>query len=135
MLPYIRLRLRNFNRKGTDSNRLPSAHNSDPFKDEFVSNHRATIDECDFLGHLSNSSYPKNLDIARMKYSTGRLADFMLDGGWVPLGSTSFVFHNEIPILSKYTITSRIETWDEKWLCEFQLMGKKSKSVRLITAF
>lgn len=122
MLPFLRLRFDNIKRRRRaieSNNHIPSANELNPFQDQFTSVFRATIDECDFMGHLSNSSYPKNLDFARMQYSSDRLADFMLDGGWVPLGSTSFVFHNEIPILSKYKITSRIETWDDKWLCEY----------------
>lgn len=124
MLPVFRVKFRAY-RQGSNPNKLPSAHGRNPFEDRFTSKHRATLDECDFMGHLSNSSYPKNLDLARMNYSTDRLADFMLDGGWVPLGSTSFVFHNEIPILSEYMITSRIETWDDKWLCECRLINQK----------
>ncbi|PWN31936.1 uncharacterized protein FA14DRAFT_181858 [Meira miltonrushii] len=136
MLPFLHLRLTS-SKRVSDPNRLPSAHGRNPFEDRFTSKHRATIDECDFMGHLSNSSYPKNLDLARMNYSSDRLADFMLDGGWVPLGSTSFVFHNEIPLLSEYTITSRIETWDDKWLYlrnEFTGKSKKGDNILFCTS-
>lgn len=91
----------------------------DPFADSFSMRFKATIDECDFMGHLSNSSYPKNLDIARSNYATRCLLLFSADGGWIALGSVTFQFLREIPVLARYEIRSSIQTWDDKWLCEW----------------
>lgn len=100
-----------------------SAEGCDPFTDTLIWHHRATIDDCDFCGHLSNSSYPRNLDVARMYFAANRLADFLADGGWIPLASTSFTFHNEIPIMARYRIEMRIESWSDKWLCMYLVWG------------
>lgn len=95
----------------------PKCQDLSPFEISFSSRHKATLDECDFMGHLSNSSYPKNLDIARSRFAANALATFYRDDGWTPLAATTFVFHNEIPLMAEYCINSRIETWDEKWFC------------------
>lgn len=144
MTPYWRLRFRDFRSRSfyqSNSNsadrksfeRIPSAQGCDPFEDQFTFKRRATLDECDFMGHLSNSAYPKNLDLARMQFSVNRLADFMLDGGWIALGSTSFQFHHEIPLLAKYKIVSRIETWNDKWLfVRNEYRGKTRKGEHIL---
>lgn len=139
MTPYWRLRFRDLRSRYKQKNfqRIPSAQGCDPFEDQFTFKRRATLDECDFMGHLSNSAYPKNLDLARMQFCVNRLADFMLDGGWVALGSTSFVYHNEIPILAKYKIINRIESWDDKWLFlrnEFRGKNRRGENILYCTS-
>jgi acyl-CoA thioesterase FadM len=117
--------------------RVLSAQGCDPFDDIWTWRHHATIDDCDFMGHLSNSSYPKNLDVARMEFAAHRLADFMKDGGWIALGSSSFQFHREIPVLARYSIVSRIETWNDKWLYmknEFRGKSKRDENVVFCTS-
>ncbi|KAH9035170.1 hypothetical protein EDB83DRAFT_2525126 [Lactarius deliciosus] len=51
-------------------------------------------DDCDYNWHLSNSSYPKFLDLAR----------------------THFQFLREIPMFARYEVRSQIVGWDHKWL-------------------
>lgn len=76
----------------------------------------ATLDECDWNGHLSNSSYSKSLDYTRMAHNSPRFLKMYYDGGWVALGGSGFNFHREIPLLARYTIQMSIEAWDDKWL-------------------
>lgn len=97
--------------------RLPSP-GKDIFDEVYESHHVASIDECDFNGHLSNSSYPKNFDYARVDFATNRFIKGGMDGGWVALGGTSFRFLKEIPMGKKYTVRCRIHTWDNKWACK-----------------
>ncbi|CBQ70833.1 conserved hypothetical protein [Sporisorium reilianum SRZ2] len=94
--------------------RLPLGR--DIFED--ISSHHfiATLDECDWNGHLSNSSYSKSLDFTRMAHNSPRFLKMYYDGGWVALGGSAFNFHREIPLLAKYTIRMSIEAWDDKWL-------------------
>lgn len=92
---------------------------TDLFEDHFTtSEFTATIDECDFNGHLSNSSYPKNFDLARTEFATKRFLRGTLDGAWMALGGTQFRFLHEIAVGSKYRVRMRIMGWDDKWCCE-----------------
>lgn len=92
---------------------------TDLFDDHFTtSEFTATIDECDFNGHLSNSSYPKNFDLARTEFATSRFLRGTLDGAWMALGGTQFRFLHEIAVGSKYRVRMRLMGWDDKWCCE-----------------
>ncbi|KAJ3483365.1 hypothetical protein NLI96_g6374 [Meripilus lineatus] len=88
----------------------------DPFKVMVTQKFWAGPDDCDFLGHLSNSSYAKNLDIARMKVCIINLRPFMLEGGWMPLAGADYAFISEIRLFSHYEVRSKVASWDEKWL-------------------
>ncbi|EMD40440.1 hypothetical protein CERSUDRAFT_111045 [Gelatoporia subvermispora B] len=107
----------------------------DPWKRVSVHKGWASPDDCDFLGHLSNSCYAKvrmelvlyadhslrlamakNLDHARIKICVSNVAPFMLEGGWMPLGGADYLFVSEIPIFSHYEIRSKVASWDDKWL-------------------
>lgn len=90
----------------------------DPFVESYSMSFQATVDDCDFMGHLSNSCYPKSLDISRSHFAADILLQFASDGGYVPLASTSFKFVKEISFLAKYTIRSDVYAWGEKWFCK-----------------
>ncbi len=50
---------------------------------DFSDHHfRATLDECDWNGHLSNSSYSRSLDYSRMAHNSPRVLKVYYDGGW-----------------------------------------------------
>lgn len=76
----------------------------------------ATLDECDWNGHLSNSSYSKSLDYTRMAHNSPRFLKMYYDGGWVALGGSAFNFHREVPMMARYDVRMSIEAWDDKWL-------------------
>ncbi|KAF9970892.1 hypothetical protein BGZ73_006259 [Actinomortierella ambigua] len=78
---------------------------------------RVWFDDMDLNIHLSNSSYNKMLDYARIELCC------RLFPGWqsrhhfdMRLAQTVCFFKAEVPKFSKYTITSRVFTWDDKWI-------------------
>ncbi|CAE7085824.1 unnamed protein product [Rhizoctonia solani] len=77
---------------------------------------RATLDDCDWSGHLSNSSYAKNLDPARMNMLLSWFPAFFNDGGMAALGAAHYQFIREIPINKQYEIRLSIATWEDKWV-------------------
>ncbi|KAF5371328.1 hypothetical protein D9758_004223 [Tetrapyrgos nigripes] len=92
---------------------------------------RATIDECDYRLHLSNSSYPKIVDCARFKIAVETCPQFLRVGGHIALAATHFYFIREIPVLAPYEIHLSLGSWDHKWiyaLCRFYTKNKSSKS-------
>lgn len=88
----------------------------DIFEDMSSYSFLATLDECDWNSHLSNSSYSRSLDCARMAHNVPRFIKMFSDGGSVALGGSGFSFHREIPMLARYTIRMSVEAWDDKWL-------------------
>lgn len=81
--------------------------------------------ECDLNGHKSDSTYNTDLDINRLHLlvtffkavlspqssnttGLGKLS--------IPLGGVSVIFKAEIKPYERYVISSRILTWDDKWL-------------------
>ncbi|KAF9586577.1 hypothetical protein BGW38_001822 [Lunasporangiospora selenospora] len=114
----------------------------------FVKNHRLTepsvglletakyhsrvwFDDLDLNIHLNNSSYNKVMDYARIDLCT------RLFPGWqyrhkfdMCLAQTVLFFKAEVPRFSKYTITSRIFTWDDKWIWMQHRFSIKRKTSR-----
>ncbi|EPQ31819.1 uncharacterized protein PFL1_00018 [Pseudozyma flocculosa PF-1] len=87
----------------------------DVFDDRVVEHFKVGFDDGDFLGHLSNSCYPKNLDYVRMSYAMQRLPVFARDGGWTALAAIQFKFLREIPIGKRYSVRVGVLGWDDKW--------------------
>ncbi|KAJ7485010.1 hypothetical protein B0H11DRAFT_1861802 [Mycena galericulata] len=110
----------------------------DPFGVVVTLNQRAGPDDCDFLGHLSNSAYAKNLDEARMKLCIENLRPFMMAGGWMPLAGADYAYVSEIPLLAKYQIRTRVAGFDNKWVyvhSEFVTTpGKPKDTMKAVTA-
>lgn len=87
----------------------------DIFTDRFRMVLRATPDDCDWNGHMSNSSYPRSLDHPRIAFFSSRFLRVHFDGGHWALGGSNFIFHREIPFMAKYEVECSIGGWDEKW--------------------
>ncbi|KAF9437140.1 hypothetical protein BGZ76_001850 [Entomortierella beljakovae] len=90
---------------------------------------RVWFDDLDLNIHLNNSSYNKMMDFARIDMCT------RLFPGWkhtrdfdVCLAQTVLFFKAEVPRFSKYTITSRVFTWDDKWIWAQHRFSIKRKS-------
>ena len=62
----------------------------DPIAFELVEKRWAGPDDCDFNAHLSNSSYPKMLDEARLRAALKICPTFFRAGGWIPLAGASW---------------------------------------------
>ncbi|GAB1524485.1 hypothetical protein RhiTH_007639 [Rhizoctonia solani] len=75
----------------------------------------ATLDDCDWIGHLSNSSYAKNLDPARMNMLLSWFPAFFNDGGMAALGAAHYQYIKEIPMNRRYEIRLSIGAWEDKW--------------------
>ncbi|KAF8060216.1 hypothetical protein FPV67DRAFT_1513845 [Lyophyllum atratum] len=89
---------------------------SDPLKYVIKYNSWASLDESDFNGHLSNSSYAKTMDAARFKSALAMFPRFFGAGGWIALAATHYNFIREIPMLASYEVRLTVGTWDHKWL-------------------
>ncbi|CAO1617649.1 unnamed protein product [Parajaminaea phylloscopi] len=77
---------------------------------------RATPDDCDWMMHLSNSSYFKNLDFARTSLLFPHFYRFYSEGGTLFLGGSTIHYHREIPLGKPYEIRCELASWDDKWL-------------------
>ncbi|CAO1628205.1 unnamed protein product [Sympodiomycopsis kandeliae] len=88
----------------------------DLFEEWVYTDEVAGFDDCDYMGHVSNSSYPRLLDFARTKLMLPHFYRFHSDGGRVFLGGSSFHFHREIPLGSRFEIALRVVSWDDKWV-------------------
>jgi len=98
----------------------------DPFRMVIRYGSWASLDECDFNGHLSNSSYAKTLDAARFKAALGMFPMFFRAGGWMPLAVTHYHFIREIPMLAFYEVRTSVAAWDQKWLYIISKCVRKS---------
>ncbi|KOH00418.1 uncharacterized protein DI49_1128 [Saccharomyces eubayanus] len=75
--------------------------------------------ECDFYFHKSNSTYFEELDISRGGLMCKIFQKLMLNSKHYPYIPVANVFTNflkEIKPFQKYSVTSRIICWDEKWI-------------------
>ncbi|EGN91776.1 hypothetical protein SERLA73DRAFT_192050 [Serpula lacrymans var. lacrymans S7.3] len=99
-----------------------------PFEMTTVYKTWASLDESDFNGHLSNSSYAKTLDAARFKTALASFPAFFRSGGWMALGATHYHFIREIPMFARYEVRVTIGGWDNKWIyviCRFVSKSQK----------
>ncbi|KIK53890.1 hypothetical protein GYMLUDRAFT_232610 [Collybiopsis luxurians FD-317 M1] len=98
-----------------------------PFEFRTLYKTSVTLDESDFNIHMSNSSYPKVLDCARMKAAMELFPQFLRVGGVIPLSSTHFHFVKELPAFARYELRLSIGAWDEKWMYVVGRFVTKSK--------
>ncbi|KAH7920206.1 hypothetical protein BV22DRAFT_1122897 [Leucogyrophana mollusca] len=89
---------------------------TNPFEMTIVHKSWAGIDDSDYNGHLSNSSYAKTLDAARCKIVLKSFPAFTRSKGWLALGSTHYHFIREIPMFANYEVRLTIGAWDHKWM-------------------
>ncbi|KAJ4213382.1 hypothetical protein NW760_015142 [Fusarium oxysporum] len=99
------------------SSRLTSRHLFLPS----IVNARPTLSECDFNLHKSNSTYFTDLDVARSHLSGILFAPIFF--GSTPLGrcnlvvgAVSCVFRKEIKPYQPYELSTKVVSWDEKWI-------------------
>ncbi|KAF9939669.1 hypothetical protein BGZ65_009809 [Modicella reniformis] len=78
---------------------------------------RVWFDDLDLNIHLNNSSYNKMMDFARIDVCTRLFPGWQVTHKFdMCLAQTVLFFKAEVPRFSKYTVTSRIFTWDDKWI-------------------
>ncbi len=73
--------------------------------------------DCDLNFHLNNGRYLALMDLGRMSLvaRNGMLGTFVRRRWNAVVGAAQIEFLKEIPILSRYTLTTRIVGWDPKW--------------------
>ncbi|CUS23874.1 LAQU0S12e01970g1_1 [Lachancea quebecensis] len=79
----------------------------------------ASLFECDFYLHKSNSTYFEELDISRTDLMTKIFQKLFLDSKRMPYVPVANVFTNflkEIKPFQPYEVRSCIFCWDEKWI-------------------
>lgn len=74
------------------------------------------LSDTDFNGHMTASTYERNLDYARMRAACICFPSVLEAKGWLGLGRSRFVFVKEIPLHAEYEIRINIGGWDDKWL-------------------
>ncbi|KAF8636053.1 hypothetical protein AX17_003837 [Amanita inopinata Kibby_2008] len=104
-----------------------------PIKTTVLYKSWASIDDCDFNGHLSNSSYAKTCDAARFKAALQMFPMFFRAGGWMALAATQYDFIREIPMFASYEVRVKLHAWDQKWVyivCKFVTKPKKKRTIK-----
>lgn len=90
---------------------------ANPFELVTVYRRWASIDDVDMFGmHLSNSSYAKALDSARLRVMWKAFPAWSVSRGVIALGATHYHFIREIPIFARYEVRISIAAWDQKWV-------------------
>jgi len=89
--------------------------NADPWEVISITKAYAGIDDCDWRGHLSNSSYVKALDTSRMRWCMHVAPAVFEDDAWTPIAGAQYQFIKEIPRFSEYEIRTVIGSWEDKW--------------------
>ncbi|KAF7722626.1 hypothetical protein EC973_002898 [Apophysomyces ossiformis] len=93
--------------------------NPDPLFSVVSLNHRCYWDDIDYNQHMNNSTYNKNLDFSRIYLLYTILPRVMMEPDHHIFAHNAGVltlFKKEIAPLQRYTIQSRIWTWNNKWL-------------------
>lgn len=94
--------------------------------------------ECDMFLHKSNSTYFTELDIVRTD-ALCRLFGKFFDqyalkynsAPYIPVAAVQATFKKEIKPYARYDVTSRVLSWDDKWLfllSKFTLPGQKNRT-------
>ncbi|KAG6333978.1 hypothetical protein ID866_5114 [Astraeus odoratus] len=90
---------------------------ANPFELVTIYKRWASIDDADMFGmHLSNSSYAKALDSARLRIMWKAFPAWGVSRGVIALGATHYHFIREIPLFARYEVRISIVSWDSKWM-------------------
>jgi acyl-CoA thioesterase FadM len=79
---------------------------------------RVSPTDIDFNLHMNNSRYLVRMDYARIHLvaATGMMG-LAVRRRWQPLiGSVFITYRRSLPLLARFTLTSRNICWDEKWV-------------------
>ena len=97
--------------------------------DETRTSFRVLPNDLDLNLHMNNGRYLTILDLARIDYlGKSGLLKVCLGRKWFPiLGSAEIKFFRPLNLWQRYEITTRLESWDEKWFVfshRFEIDGK-----------
>jgi len=105
-------------------------------EDESVLHQRVGITDFDLFGELNNARYLNHMELGRWDYSqrTGFYA-LMKSKKWgVAVGGASIRYRRRLPLLSKFTVTSKIICHDGRWIYFLQEFHRDAKSDKRICA-
>ena len=75
--------------------------------------------DCDFNLHMTNARYHSFNDLARiaMVVRAGVFRKIVIENKWAPtLAGTSIRFLKSLKPFERFSVTSKVVSWDEKWL-------------------
>ena len=85
--------------------------------DEDSLNLRVWPNDIDLNLHLNNARYLSYMDYGRMHLlARVQLLTHILRGRWTPLVGAAWVtYRRSLPLMARFTLTSRLVCWDERW--------------------
>ena len=88
---------------------------------------RAWPQDCDLNFHLNAGRYVSFMDIARVELITRmRVLRLVLKRGWRPIvGGGSVTYRRSVMPFERFSVTSRVMAWDEKWFYIEHLVHKR----------
>ena len=92
---------------------------------------RVWPNDLDLNRHMNNGRYLTVMDLGRIDLigRMGLLAT-VRDQRWFPvLGSAVIRYHRPLGLMDRYTLTTRIVGWDEKWFYLSQVFTREGKLV------
>ena len=87
---------------------------------------RALPHDCDLNFHLNAGRYVSFMDIARVELiARMRILRRVLKRGWRPIvGGATITYRKSVMPFERFSITSRVVAWDEKWFYIEHLVHK-----------
>lgn len=87
--------------------------------------------DCDLNLHLNSGRYVSFMDIARVELlGRMRLLFPLLRRGWRPImGGCTVTFRRSVMPFERFTITTRVMAWDEKWFYVEHLVHRHDGSL------
>lgn len=78
---------------------------------------RVWPNDIDLNLHLNNARYLSYMDYGRMRLlARTQLLTHILRGRWTPLvGAVWVTYRRSLPLMARFTLTSRLVCWDERW--------------------
>ena len=79
---------------------------------------RVWPNDIDFNLHLNNSRFLSCMDYGRMHMIAAMgILDLLVRERWTPLvGSVFITYRRSLPLFARFTLTSRVLCWDERWV-------------------
>lgn len=108
------------------------------FREEVRMDYRVWPHDLDLNMHMNNGRYLTLMDLGRLQLMmrTG-LAKHIFKNGWMPvLGAANVRYRRPLAPLRRFTLTTRLLSWDEKWFyIEHRfLQGQEVMAVAVVRA-
>ena len=78
---------------------------------------RVWPNDIDFNLHMNNARYLSMMDFGRMHLlARTRVLEHVIRSRWTPLvGAVWMTYRRSLPLFARFTLTSRMVCWDERW--------------------